>query len=84
MILIKFGYNVTAVTGKEINRRLFKINWCKNVINKDELDKDARPLDKGLWDGVVDTVGGKILANILAQTKSMELLLRVVMHLIIN
>ena len=26
-------------------------------------------LDKGLWDGVVDTVGGKILANALAQTR---------------
>ena len=29
----------------------------------------ARPLDKGLWDGAVDTVGGNILANVLAQTK---------------
>ena len=28
-----------------------------------------RPLDKGLWDGAVDTVGGQVLANVLAQTK---------------
>jgi len=41
----------------------------KNIINKADLDKDPRPLDKGLWDGVVDTVGGKILANALAQTR---------------
>ena len=32
-------------------------------------DTDARPLDKGLWDGAVDTVGGKVLENILSQTK---------------
>ena len=43
---------------------------AKNIINRDEFDKDPRPIDKGLWDGVVDTVGGKILANAIAQTKS--------------
>ena len=31
--------------------------------------KEPRPLDKGLWDGAVDTVGGQVLANVLAQTK---------------
>ena len=41
----------------------------KHVVNKEDFDKDPRPLDKGLWDGVVDTVGGKILANALAQTR---------------
>ena len=43
---------------------------AKNIINRAEFDKDPRPIDKGLWDGVVDTVGGKILANAIAQTKS--------------
>ena len=69
MILSKFGYNVTAVTGKISNEDYLKSLGAKSIINKDELDKDSRPLDKGLWDGVVDTVGGKILANCLAQTK---------------
>ena len=69
MILSKFGYNVTAVTGKKSNEEYLKLLGAKNVINKEELDKDPRPLDKGLWDGVVDTVGGKILANCLSQTK---------------
>ena len=69
MILSKFGYNVTAVTGKKSNEEYLKLLGAKNVIDKEELDKDPRPLDKGLWDSVVDTVGGKILANCLAQTK---------------
>jgi acrylyl-CoA reductase (NADPH) len=69
MILAKFGYNVTAVTGKKSNEEYLKSLGAKNIINKEELDKDSRPLDKGLWDGVVDTVGGKILATCLAQTK---------------
>jgi acrylyl-CoA reductase (NADPH) len=69
MILNKFGYDVTAVTSKAENEEYLKSLGAKNIINKSDLDKDARPLDKGLWDGVVDTVGGKILANALAQTR---------------
>ena len=69
MILNKFGYDVTAVTGKDDKVEYLKSLGAKNVINRDEFDKDPRPIDKGLWDGVVDTVGGKILANAIAQTK---------------
>ena len=69
MILNKFGYDVTAVTGKTDNEEYLKSLGAKSIINKADLDKDARPLDKGLWDGVVDTVGGKILENALAQTR---------------
>ena len=69
MILNKLGCSVTAVTGKNNNSEYLKSIGAKNVINTSELTKDARPLDKGLWDGAVDTVGGKVLENILAQTK---------------
>ena len=69
MILSKLGCNVTAVTGKENNIDYLKSLGAKSVVNTAELTKDARPLDKGLWDGAVDTVGGKVLENILAQTK---------------
>ena len=69
MILNKFGYNVTAVTSKSSNEKYLKSIGAKNVINKNDLDKEPRLLDKALWDGAVDTVGGNILANVLAQTK---------------
>ncbi len=69
MMLSKLGCNVTAVTGKESNSEYLKSLGAKSVINTSEMTKDARPLDKGLWDGAVDTVGGKVLENILAQTK---------------
>ena len=70
MILNKFGYDVTAVTGKDDKVEYLKSLGAKNVINRAEFNKEPRPIDKGLWDGVVDTVGGKILANAIAQTKS--------------
>ena len=69
MILNKLGCNVTAVTGKESNKEYLKSIGAKNTINTSELMKEPRPLDKGLWDGAVDTVGGQVLANVLAQTK---------------
>ena len=69
MILNKMGYNVTAVTGKESKSDYLKSLGAKYIMNRAEFEKDPKPIDKGLWDGVVDTVGGKILANAIAQTK---------------
>ena len=69
MILSKLNINVTAVSGKKENHDYLKSLGAKNLINTADLDKDARPLDKGLYDGAVDTVGGNILANILTHIK---------------
>jgi acrylyl-CoA reductase (NADPH) len=70
MILTKMGYDVTAVSGKESKTEYLKSLGAKDIINRAEFDKDPRLIDKGLWDGVVDTVGGKILANAIVQTNS--------------
>ena len=69
MILNKFGYDVTAVTSKIENNEYLKSIGAKNILNKADLDKEPKLLDKGLWDGAVDTVGGNILSNVLSQTK---------------
>ena len=69
MILSKFGYNVTAVTGKNDKSNYLKQLGAKNIIDRKELEGEPRVLGKGLWDGVVDTVGGIILANAISQTK---------------
>jgi alcohol dehydrogenase/acrylyl-CoA reductase (NADPH) len=69
MILSKFGYNVTAVTGKNDKLDYLKELGAQNIINRKELEGEPRILGKGLWDGVVDTVGGVILANAISQTR---------------
>ena len=69
MILSKFGYNVTAVTGKKDKADYLKELGAKNIIDRKELEGEPKILGKGLWDGVVDTVGGIILANAISQTK---------------
>ncbi|MDA7573647.1 oxidoreductase [Candidatus Pelagibacter sp.] len=68
MILTKMGYEVTAVSGKDSKTEYLKSLGAKNIINRSEFDKEPRLIDKGSWDGVVDTVGGKILANAIVQT----------------
>ena len=68
MILSKMGCNVTAATTKP-NEEYLKSLGAKNVIKSSDLDAEARPLDKGLYDGAVDTVGGNILSKILSHIK---------------
>ena len=63
------GYYVTAATGKKDKEDFLKKLGAVAVIDRKELDVESRPLDKGLWDGVVDTVGGKILAKAISNTK---------------
>jgi len=69
MALSKIGYNVTAITGKKNQEDILKKLGAKNVISRAEFDVEPKLLGKGVWDGVVDTVGGNILANAISQTK---------------
>ena len=69
MVLSKMGINVTALTGKLEKENYLKELGAKNVINRKEFEGDPKLLDKGIWDGVVDTVGGNILSNAISQTK---------------
>ena len=69
MVLSKLGYDVSAVTGKKDKSNYLKQLGAKNIIDRKELEGEPRVLGKGLWDGVVDTVGGTILSNAISQTK---------------
>ena len=69
MALSKLGCKVTAVTGKIEQSNFLKELGAKNIINRQELEAEPKLLAKGTWDGVVDTVGGNILANAISQTK---------------
>jgi acrylyl-CoA reductase (NADPH) len=69
MVLSNLGYNVTAVTGKIEQADFLKELGVKNVIHRKEFETEPKILAKGNWDGVVDTVGGNILANAISQTR---------------
>ena len=69
MVLSKMGYKVTAVTGKSDKEDFLKKLGASAIIDRKDLETESRPLDKALWDGVVDTVGGKILAKAISHTR---------------
>tara|TARA_B100000686_G_C16686965_1_gene915375 strand:- start:168 stop:1169 length:1002 start_codon:yes stop_codon:yes gene_type:complete len=69
MVLSKMGYTVHAVTGKKEKNEYLKDLGAKNILDRTEFQGESKLLEKGMWDGVIDTVGGKSLEKILAQTK---------------
>lgn len=67
-LLAQLGYQVVAVTGRvEENGQLLKELGATRIIDRNELLEPAKPLEKQLWAGAVDTAGSKILAKVLAQ-----------------
>ena len=68
-ILSKMGCNVTAITGKPEKAEYLKELGAKTVLDRKEFEGEPRLIGKGTWDGVVDTVGGNILANAISQTR---------------
>ncbi len=69
-ILAKLGFNVVAATGKAEEKEFLTQLGAKTIISREEAnDTSGRPLQKGRWAGVVDTVGGNILATALKTAK---------------
>ena len=69
-ILAKLGFTVVAATGKTSEQDFLSSLGAKAIISREEAnDTSGRPLQKGRWAGVVDTVGGNILATALKTAK---------------
>ncbi len=67
-LLAQLGYKVSAVTGRvEQNGPLLEKLGASQIIDRSEFEEPARPLEKQVWAGAVDTVGSKVLAKVLAQ-----------------
>jgi len=62
-VLAKLGYQVVALTGKEQESSYLKGIGAKEVMLRQSLDlTKIKPLDKSLWAGAVDNLGGEVLA----------------------
>ncbi|ADG91779.1 quinone oxidoreductase, YhdH/YhfP family [Arcobacter nitrofigilis DSM 7299] len=65
-ILHKLGFNTTAISGKEDKIPFLKDLGASEVILRSEFDvENKRPMGSEKFDGVIDTVGGNILAEAL-------------------
>ncbi|HAU8265732.1 TPA: oxidoreductase [Kluyvera intermedia] len=68
VVLLKaLGYTVVAVSGRESTHAYLRQLGADEILPRSDFE-ETRPLEKQLWAGAVDTVGGKVLAKVLAQT----------------
>ncbi|MBU2631834.1 MAG: YhdH/YhfP family quinone oxidoreductase, partial [Proteobacteria bacterium] len=67
-ILSHLGYAVTAVSGKTDTSLLKKLGVKQIIARDDFLANTAPPILKPRWAGVIDTVGGDILATAIKST----------------
>lgn len=67
-LLGKLGYRVTAATGRVSESDYLRALGASEIRSREEMSARSRPLEKQRWAGVVDTVGGDVLARALAET----------------
>ena len=66
-ILSKLGYQVHAISGKQDKIETLKSMGASEIILRDEFTNEpVKVLDKAIYSGAVDTVGGEILAKIIS------------------
>tara|TARA_B100000212_G_scaffold331942_1_gene299648 strand:+ start:155 stop:1141 length:987 start_codon:yes stop_codon:yes gene_type:complete len=69
MLFSKLGFQVTAITGKMNEKDLLMDLGANEVIDRNDLDIDlVSPLQKPIYSGGIDAVGGKILSNLICST----------------
>lgn len=62
-MLSQLGYHVVALTGKPSEHDYLNALGASEILQRNDIDmKSARPLEKSLWAGALDAVGGDTLA----------------------
>ncbi|MBY4675595.1 acrylyl-CoA reductase (NADPH) [Marinobacterium arenosum] len=67
-LLARLGYQVAAVTGRESTHAYLRELGAGEILSREEMAAKPRPLEKQRWAGAIDTVGGEMLARLLAET----------------
>jgi acrylyl-CoA reductase (NADPH) len=66
--LAALGVDVIAATGKREGSYLTELG-AKEIVDRDEIGADLRPLSKQRWMHAIDNVGGNVLAGVLSSTQ---------------
>jgi len=56
------GYEVVGVTGKAAEEDYLRKIGAQQILLRDEIDFGKRPMEKALWAGAIDNLGGDYLA----------------------
>jgi acrylyl-CoA reductase (NADPH) len=66
-LLSQLGFEVVGISGRPETAGYLKELGAKEIISRSEMEAPSRPLEKQRFCGAVDTVGGPILARLLAE-----------------
>ncbi len=55
------GYEVVAVTGKATEEAYLREIGARRILVRDKIDLGKRPMEKALWGGAIDNLGGDYL-----------------------
>jgi len=55
------GYEVAAVTGKSTEEAYLRELGARQILLRDDIDLGKRPMEKALWAGAIDNLGGDYL-----------------------
>ncbi len=61
-VLSRLGYSVTAITGKSADGDYLRMLGAAEVLNRHSIAYGTQPLDRPIWAGAIDNVGGELLA----------------------
>ena len=68
-LLAKLGFHVIASTGRTNEADYLKSLGAAEIISREELSGDPKPIGKERWIGGVDSVGSRTLANVIASAR---------------
>ncbi|WP_394013987.1 MDR family oxidoreductase [Roseixanthobacter pseudopolyaromaticivorans] len=68
-LLSRLGYRVYALTGRRSEEEFLKSLGAVEIVDREAYQAAGKPLQAEKWHGAVDTVGGTLLANVLASTR---------------
>lgn len=68
LLLSSRGYEVVAVSGKTEHHAWLKKLGATSTTTPEGLELGSRPLESGRYGGVIDNVGGELLAKLIAHT----------------
>lgn len=66
-LLAALGYQVTAISGRADNAEYFASIGATAVMARDDFAGKPRLLERQQWSGVIDSVGGPMLASLISQ-----------------
>jgi acrylyl-CoA reductase (NADPH) len=68
-LLAARGHHVTAVTGKADAHEWLRSLGATEVVDRSAVSDTSRPLQKEVWAGAVDSVGGDVLVNVISSLR---------------